>query len=415
MFAVAGHARMPGQIEPVVAAMRTRRTRIDLLGALIVVGAPIVFAIAPLSAPPALALDVPAVEQRAATGDAEALFQLADAYERGDPVEQDLEVAAQLLQAAAQRGHAGAQYRLGLMQAAGIGIDPDPVQGLAWATLAADAEGATGLLASSLREVLKQDLDQDQIARAEDLVAQYRPLTGPFDLLAAVAGEAPSTDGGALELPETDCGRLQVAEATPGPLLVTGAIADNSATASLVNETLAARLGQPFDLELIEVEPVLCTVLETLTNGAAPIDTNLTIALRDAQGTTKTTFKDQEHLVVELAQDDETRHLYLDYFSHSGEVLHLIPASDYPDNLVPAGAGLVVGEPQEGKPVWQIGPPFGNDLLVALVARRPLYEGRRPDVEDIDSYLTFLRDTIANLSPDHAARMTYRLVETVAR
>jgi hypothetical protein len=106
--------------------------------------------------------------------------------------------------------------------------------------------------------------------------------------------------------------------------------------------------------------------------------------------------------------------VYLDYFTHEGEVLHLLPGSDYPDNFAPAGEALVVGDPQQGQPVWQIGPPFGQDLLVALAARRPLYQDRRPDVESIEPYLTFLRDLMASVPPE-AVQMAYRVVETAPR
>ena len=78
-------------------------------------------------------------------------------------------------------------------------------------------------------------------------------------------------------------------------------------------------------------------------------------------------------------------------------------------------AELVLGDPRQGKPVWQIGPPFGQDLLVALVARRPLYQDRRPDVEAIEPYLTFLRDRMASEPPEDAVRMAYRIVETMPR
>jgi hypothetical protein len=390
--------------------MRLRRMRIDLLGATLAVATILVG-----THVWAAAGDLEVIKQRAASGDAEALFALADRYERGDRLEQDLEIAAQLLQAAAERGHAGAQYRLGLMQAAGVGIDPDPVQGFAWATLAADAEGTTGLLASSLQDILKHDLDPDQVARAEDLVAAFRPVTGPFDLPAPGAEEGLRIDGRALDLPETGCGRLRVAEDAQGPIVITGTVAAGSPMAALVEQALAAKLDRPFDLQLIELAPVLCAVVEGLKSGPAEIDERLALTLRNAEGTQKARFQDEEHLVIELAPQDEARHVYLDYFTHEGEVLHLLPGSDHPDNLVPAGAALIVGDPQQGQQVWQIGPPFGQDLLVALMTGRPLYQGQRPDVEGAETYLAFLRDRMARVAPEDTVRVAYRMVETVPK
>ena len=156
-------------------------------------------------------------------------------------------------------------------------------------------------------------------------------------------------------------------------------------------------------------------MIEDLENGIAEIDAHPVLKLRNAEGTTTDSFREEEHLVIELAPQDEARHVYLDYFTHEGEVLHLLPGSDYPDNFVPAEAELVLGDPRQGKPVWQIGPPFGQDLLVALVARRALYQDRRPDVEAIEPYLTFLRDRMASEPPVDAVRMAYRIVETVPR
>ena len=164
-----------------------------------------------LSGPPAFALDVQALEQKAASGDAEALFQLADFYERGDQVEQDLQRAARLLQAAADRGHASAQYRLGLAQAAGVGTERDPVQSYAWLTLAANKAGPTSLLAKSLLEVVKGDLAPQQLAEAEDRAAAFAPVAGPLDLPRPTDVKALAVSGSDLPVPETDCGRLEVA------------------------------------------------------------------------------------------------------------------------------------------------------------------------------------------------------------
>jgi TPR repeat protein len=374
----------------------------------------VVFAAGALLRTSLFALDLPALEQRAASGDAEALFQLADIYERGDQVEQDLGLAAQLLQAAAERDHASAQYRLGLAQAAGVGTERDPVQSYVWLILAARDGGVTSLLAKSLQEVVQRDLAAPQLAEAEARAAAFAPVAGPLDLPRPADGKAVAGGGGA-PLPETNCGRLEVASGSDGQARVAGLVASGSPTAAEVERALAATLGRPFDLQLIEVAPVLCTVVEDLTNDSAKSDARLALELRNAEGATKDRFQEEEHLVIELAPQDEARHVYLDYFTHEGEVLHLLPGSDYPDNFVPAGASLVLGDPQQGQPVWQIGPPFGQDLLVALAARRPLYQDRRPDVEDIEPYLAFLRDRLASLPPEDPVRMAYRVVESVPR
>ena len=392
-----------------------RDLKINWRVAPILVATLVVFAAGSLLPTSSFALDLPALEQGAASGDADALFQLADVYERGDQVEQDLGLAARLLQAAAERGHAGAQYRLGLAQAAGVGTERDPVQSYVWLTLAARDAGPTSLLAKSLLEVVQGDLAAAQLAEAEARAAAFAPVAGPLDLPHPADGRALAMSGGDAPLPETNCGRLEVGSDSDGRLRIAGLVASGSPTAAEVEHALAGTLGRPFDLQLIEVAPVLCTVVEDLAGDPAEIDARPVLKLRNAEGTTKDRFQEEEHLVIELAPQDQARHVYLDYFTHEGEVLHLLPGPDYPDNLVPAGATLVLGDPQQGQPVWQIGPPFGQDLLVALAARRPLYQDPRPDVEGIEPYLTFLRARLASVPPEAPVRMAYRVIESVPR
>ena len=261
---------------------------------------------------------------------------------------------------------------------------------------------------------MQRDLAAPQLAEAEARAAAFAPVAGPLALPTPADGKAVAGGGGA-PLPETNCGRLEVASGSDGQARVAGLAASGSPTAAEVERALAGTLGRPFDLQLIEVAPVLCTVVEDLTNDPAKSDARLALELRNAEGAIKDRFQEEEHLVIELAPQDEARHVYLDYFTHEGEVLHLMPGSDYPDNFVPAGASLVLGDPQQGQPVWQIGPPFGQDLMVALAARGPLYQDRRPDVEHIEPYLAFLRDRLASLPPEDPVRMAYRVVESVPR
>src|SRR4030095_17151598 len=66
--------------------------------------------------------DIAALEQKAVGGDAAALFALGDMYERGDGVAHDMAMAVSYMQLAAEHGSAAAQYRLGLVQAVGLGV-----------------------------------------------------------------------------------------------------------------------------------------------------------------------------------------------------------------------------------------------------------------------------------------------------
>ena len=81
--------------------------------------------------------DLAALERKAAGGDAAALFALGDMYERGDGVAHDMAMAAAYMRLAAEHGSAVAQYRLGLVQAVGLGVEANVTEGYKWLSVAA--------------------------------------------------------------------------------------------------------------------------------------------------------------------------------------------------------------------------------------------------------------------------------------
>ena len=80
----------------------------------------------------AAADDIAAIERKAADGDATALFALGDMYERGDGVPHDMVLAAAYMQLAAEHGSAAAQYRLGLVEAVGLGVEANVTESYKW-------------------------------------------------------------------------------------------------------------------------------------------------------------------------------------------------------------------------------------------------------------------------------------------
>ena len=79
---------------------------------------------------------------------------------------------------AAEHGHAGAQFRLGFMLRAGIGVAQDELAAYAWFRLAA-AQGV-GAAIESLGD-LGADLDAETLAAAQALSQEYLDLyVAPF-------------------------------------------------------------------------------------------------------------------------------------------------------------------------------------------------------------------------------------------
>jgi TPR repeat protein len=108
--------------------------------------------------------------------------RLAERYETGDGVPFDLNAASALLELAAERGDAVAQYRLGLLQAGGLAPQADLAEAYGWLRLAAQSteDAPTGLLAVAIGEALAERLDDAAIERAEQRVASFRPARQPL-------------------------------------------------------------------------------------------------------------------------------------------------------------------------------------------------------------------------------------------
>ncbi len=129
-----------------------------LAGALLAVGTP-----------PARAEPPEALLSAAEAGDAEAMYELGQLYERGDGVERDDFAAVRWLARAAENGHGPAALDYGWMLANGYGVAKDAAEAYYWFARAA-AAGVAG--AAAQRDHLGQSLDAGERARLDGRVAE---------------------------------------------------------------------------------------------------------------------------------------------------------------------------------------------------------------------------------------------------
>ena len=128
--------------------------------------------------------------------------------------------------------------------------------------------------------------------------------------------------------------------------------------------------------------------------------------LRGATGSEKDHFLAGDHLVIEIPPGDEDRFVAVDYFEHDGQVLHLVPGGGSRVQLLKAKQPLVLADPN-----WQIGEPFGQDMVVVLSSSRRLFDAERPFLEHAQDYVTDLKTRQA--AGD--VRAQYRIITTAAR
>jgi serine/threonine protein kinase len=91
-------------------------------------------------------------------------------------------------------------------------------------------------------------------------------------------------------------------------------------------------------------------------------------------------------------------YLYIDYLDGKGNILHMLPAPNRTEHAVRAGQKIVVGaehsKKSEAKYYYEINPPHGRNLIVAITSRQPLFDIPRPHIESALEYFTALHDAL---------------------
>lgn len=356
----------------------------------------------------------------AAKGDAAALVRLATRYETGDAVPFDLDHAAVLLEQAAMRGDVTAQYRFGLMQAGGADQADDLADAYGWMLLAetADPDHAEALLGDAVGEAVAASLDEMTIEAAEAWVAAFAPMSGPVDLPTLLGEVDPRVELAKLEqdLGKTGCGRPARQTGATGAtgMLVyasTGAVDD----AGDLGELRAGFADHGIALDVADLSPALCDLRSLLT--ASPdrlIETGVTLA--DVASGAEAELLEGDRLILDIAPADGDRHVAVDYLVHTGDVLHLYPPAGDVGKL-PANQTLRLGDGSDGLQPWQVGAPFGRDLLVVTISdQAPSADRmRRPTVGPATSYLTDWRARIDSSDADRSWQVFERVILTKAR
>jgi eukaryotic-like serine/threonine-protein kinase len=355
--------------------------------------------------------DIAALEQKAAEGDAAALFALGDRYERGDGVAHDMAMAASYMQLAAEHGSTAAQYRLGLVQAAGLGVQANVTEGYKWLSLAAanGAEDKNAILATALRAKLAARMTPAEVEAGQAEVAVFKPVAGavalPTSKLAAGAG-AMTAEVLQAQLPPGGCGPLVVEAGDAGKYAIAGYLAQGRTASLLAPEVKDLFERHAVELRVTEVEPNLCAALDAIAPTPSAGDSGEAMILRGGTGAEKDSFLSGDHLVIEIPPRDEDRYIAVDYFQHDGQVLHLRPGGGSRLQLLKAKQPLVLADPD-----WQIGEPFGQDMVVVLTSPRPLFDAERPFLESASDYVADLKARQAGGD----VRAQYRIITTAAR
>ena len=165
--------------------------------------------------------------------------------------------------------------------------------------------------------------------------------------------------------------------------------------------------------QVVAVDPVFCPALDILqpvVRGFGATGAGLSLNLADG----RSTLRDGDRIRPRLIMADFKGTLRVDYVAHDGNVLHLYPQTADPKQGVGADPMARVFNPSEsvnlgevgpGHPAWEVGEPYGMDMIVAIQSATPLFERPRPS--NVESAVDYLRDLRAAVD---AARRRGRVV-----
>jgi serine/threonine protein kinase len=132
-------------------------------------------------------------------------------------------------------------------------------------------------------------------------------------------------------------------------------------------------------------------------------------------------YKGGDTLIVRARETSAySGYLYVDYFDNEGNAVHMLPTALRPKNTLRAGEEIVLGAPKQGaKPgerIYEIGEPFGPNLVVAIASPKPLFPRRSEEAESAENYLPVLAGALeAAAKGSDPPVVTYAFISTVPK
>ena len=151
------------------------------------------------------------------------------------------------------------------------------------------------------------------------------------------------------------------------------------------------------------VDPLYCPVLDIVQPtmlGFGTKSPGLVLSLADGRAL----LRDGDRIRPRLVMADFKGMLRVDYVAHDGNVQHLYPqvadaklgvATEAVARIFAPGEQVNLGEVSPGHPAWEVGEPYGVDMIIAIQSSQPLFDRPRPaNVESIADYLRDLRAAV---------------------
>jgi hypothetical protein len=190
------------------------------------------------------------------------------------------------------------------------------------------------------------------------------------------------------ELADLSCAHISIVQHDNFKIL-TGYVGSDTTldrVRQIADDVPAAILG-----DVLIAMPPECDILKILERPlAAPNPPTINTGPSDS-------FREGDILKVEIHAPSTANFLQVLYLQADGTALRLFGPSAAP---VAAGQVFTFGDGREGHRKFTVGPPFGQEMIVAIASAHPLFDLPYPDRQSASDFLTALSSALAASASD---------------
>src|SRR5262249_11640023 len=117
--------------------------------------------------------------------------------------------------------------------------------------------------------------------------------------------------------------------------------------------------------------------------------------VRVVRGSVDAPLVAESPFVIEVESPSDPSYLHVTYIQADGKAVHLVQTETLSLASIPARTKQVLGAGANGGPKFTVSAPFGEEIVIAISSKAPLFAEKRPTVETEREFLTALRAAVA--------------------
>ncbi len=185
-----------------------------------------------------------------------------------------------------------------------------------------------------------------------------------------------------ITIPQPSCGKVNVAQQN-GRIHVSGFVGTNEERRAIKNALRDIKAINKVELRPWPQCEALMTMQKPLSETHKPI-----IELP------KNRYSDGETLSFNIQMAAFQGYLHVAYFQKDGNVVNLVSSDPLTLTTLHKNSFLTFGDGKEGRAKFTIGEPFGNEMIIVISSKSPLFVEKRPRVETEREFLSAMRKAI---------------------